>query len=273
MKCQSTDATAQARAPHYVLTISGSDSSGGAGMQADNRAILAGGAFPLNVLTAVTLQTPRGLVAAKYLPAAFVEQQLRTLLQAYPVTAIKSGMLGNVAITRRVAAVLSDFPAIPYLLDPVLCTTSGHPLLDDSGTNLVRERLLPRATLTTPNIGELAVLATRTLPNDEAALAAGQRLAETAGQPLLIKGGHRDGFYSRDWLVYPDGQHKVFSAKRVDSPNTRGTGCTLSALIAARVAQGVPLEDAIAFAKRRLSHSLRAHSHCEWRGAGPAMPA
>ncbi len=271
MKCKPTDAKTKACVPRYVLTISGSDSSGGAGMQADNRAILADGAFPLNVLTAITLQAPGGVIAVNCLPAAFVEQQLRALLQAYPVAAIKSGMLGNAAIARRVAAVLADFPEIPYLLDPVLRSTSGHPLLDCIGTTIVRERLMPRATLTTPNLDELAILANRVVPDGAAILAAGLALANDVGRPLLVKGGHCAGPYCRDWLLYPDGQRKGFSARRVDSINTRGTGCALSALIAARLARGNPLEDAVAQAKRRLGTSLRAQAQRDWRGAGPAM--
>ncbi len=271
MKCKPTDSQTRTPAPRYVLTISGSDSSGGAGMQTDNRAILAGGAFPLNVLTAVTLQVPAGVIAVKCLPAAFVEQQLRVLLQAYPVTAIKSGMLGNAVIARRVADVLTDFPEIPYLLDPVLRTTCGYPLLDCTGTLIVRECLMPRATLTTPNLDELAILANRAIPDNDAMIAAGRVLASDTGRPLLLKGGHRGGSYSRDWLLYPDGQRKVFSARRVDSINTRGTGCALSALIAARLARGDRLEAAITYAKRRLGTSLRAQAQHDWRGAGPAM--
>jgi len=255
----------------YVLTISGSDSSGGAGMQTDNRAILAGGAFPLNVLTAVTLQTASGVVAVKYLTGEFVAQQIRTLLQAYPVTAIKSGMLGNAVIARQVAEVLAEFPEIPYLLDPVLRTTSGHPLLDPDGATILRQRLMPRATLTTPNLDELAILANCAVPDDDAMLAAGWALAKETGQPLLLKGGHRAGPYCRDWLLYPDRRRQIFSAKRVDSVNTRGTGCALSALIAAHLARGDQLEDAIAQAKRRLGTSLRAQAQRVWHGAGPAM--
>jgi len=271
VKCKPTDAKTKACVPRYVLTISGSDSSGGAGMQADNRAILAGGAFPLNVLTAVTLQAPAGVIAVNCLPAAFVEQQLRALLQAYPVAAIKSGMLGNAAIARRVADVLADFPEIPYLLDPVLRATSGYPLLDRIGTTIVRERLMPRATLTTPNLDELAILANRAVPDDDAMLAAGLALASDTGRPLLVKGGHRAGPYCRDWLLCPDGKRKDFSARRVDSINTRGTGCALSALIAGRLAQGERLEAAIAYAKRRLGTSLRSQARRAWSGAGPAM--
>jgi len=240
-------------------------------MQTDNRAILAAGAFPLNVLTAVTLQAPAGVIAVRCLPAAFVEQQLRTLLQAYPVAAIKSGMLGNAAIARRVADVLADFPEIPYLLDPVLRTTSGYPLLDRIGVTIVRAYLMPRATLTTPNLDELAILANRVVPDGAAILAAGLALANDVGRPLLVKGGHCAGPYCRDWLLYPDGQRKIFSARRVDSVNTRGTGCALSALIAARLARGERLEAAVAYAKRRLGASLRAQARRAWRGAGPAM--
>ena len=271
MKCKPTENRTTEPAPHYVVTISGSDSSGGAGMQTDNRAILAAGAFPLNVITAVTLQTPDGVIAVRCLPATFVREQLQTLLQAYPVAAIKSGMLGNVAITRQVADVLSYFPQIPYVLDPVLCATSGHPLLDRAGIALMREHLMPRATLTTPNLDELAILAKMELPGNKSRFAAGRKLARDTGRPLLLKGGHHVGPHSRDWLLYPDESRQSFSARRVDSINTRGTGCALSALIAARLARGDLLETAIAYAKRKLNHTLRAQARRDWRGPGPAM--
>ena len=240
-------------------------------MQTDNRAILAAGAFPLNIMTAVTLQTPGGVIAVRCLSATFVRQQLQTLLQAYPVAAIKSGMLGNAAITRQVADVLSYFPQIPYILDPVLCATSGHPLLDRAGIALMRERLMPRATLTTPNLDELAILANMALPDTKNIFAAGWQLARETSRPLLIKGGHHEGPHSRDWLLYPDEHCKRFSARRVNSINTRGTGCALSSLIATRLARGDLLETAISYAKRKLGYALRAQARRAWQGSGPAI--
>ncbi len=257
--------------PQYVLTISGSDSSGGAGMQADNRAILAAGAFPLNVITAVTVQTPEGVGAVEYLAADFVEQQMRALLSAYPVAAVKSGMLGKAEIVRCVVTVLADFPQIPYVLDPVLRSTSGHALLDAAGESLVRDALMPRATVTTPNLDELAVLAEGLVAAGVPVLEQAAVLAGKFGGSILVKGGHGAGACSEDWLVGPDGARQVFSGERIATGNTRGTGCVLSSAIAAGLAEGSPLPQAIRRAKALLSASLRAHADAAWTGSGPAF--
>lgn len=257
--------------PAYVLTISGSDSSGGAGMQADNRAILAAGAYPLNVLTAVTLQTPDGVEAVDVLSPEFVERQLRSLLRAYPVAAVKSGMLGSGAVAQAVAAVLSGVAPIPYVLDPVLCATSGAALLDAEGLAVVRDRLLGRAVLTTPNLDELAVLSGRPLLDAAHMADAAVALACRSGGAVLVKGGHGHGPCCVDRLFWPDGRCEVFAGSRIDSTNTRGTGCALSALIAARLALGDELVAAVATARRLLGASLRAQAGRAWTGPGPAM--
>jgi len=258
-------------APVYILTIGGSDSSGGAGMQADNRAIHAAGAFPLNVLTAVTLQTPDGVEAVTPLSADFVETQVRALLRAYPVAAIKSGMLANAGIAARVADVLISYPEIPYVLDPVLCATSGRRLLDTGGLVQLRDRLMPRALLTTPNLDELAALAGRTLPDTESMLAAGVSLARHVGSSILLKGGHATGAMSEDVLLRADGTQARFFADRIGTLNSRGTGCALSAGIAARIALGRDLTEAIKGAKQALGASLEAQATSTWCGPGPAF--
>lgn len=254
--------------PPYVLTISGSDSSGRAGMQADNRAIHAVGGFPLNVVTAVTLQSPKGVQSIQMMDANFVEAQLRSMLKSYRVRAIKSGMLGNADIVRRVATVLSEYPDIPYVLDPVLCSSSGAALLEPAGVEVLRSLLMPRATLTTPNLDELEILCEQTVDAFEGAA----QLASTCGQSILVKGGHATGPKCEDWLFYPDGRRHCFSEERIDTRNTRGTGCALSALIAAHLGwEPDELEDSITAAKDQLAAALWEHSKEAWKGGGPSL--
>ena len=213
--------------PPYVLTISGSDSSGHAGMQTDNRAIHSVGAFPLNVLTAVTLQGPQGVEAVEQMSADFVEAQLRLILKNYRVRAIKSGMLGSAEIAARVAQVLSSYPDIPYVLDPVLCSSSGAVLLPSDAVGILRSRLMPRASLTTPNVDELAALSGGQISEANSAAA---QLAEVCGQAVLLKGGHREGAHCDDWLFYADGRRRCYREPRIETRNTRGTGCALRAI-------------------------------------------
>ncbi len=234
-------------------------------MQADNRGIHAVGAFPLNVLTAVTLQTPKGVEAVELLPAEMVARQVRVLLERYPVAAIKSGMLGTAETVRCVAEVLEAWPEIPYVVDPVLCSTSGRRLLEAGAVDCVRTRLMPRAVLTTPNLEELGVLAGGTT------LADAETLARACGQHILVKGGHADGAQCEDWLVGSDGQRECFIAERVATRHLRGTGCALSAMIAGCLAQGAALPEAVLRAKELLSRSLCRSVGAQWSGDGPAF--
>ena len=237
--------------PPYILTISGSDSSGCAGMQADNRAILASGGFPINVLTAVTLQTPSGVERVEPASAEFVAKQLRRLLQTFPVAAIKSGMLATGLIAGAVAEVLEDFPSIPYVLDPVLVSTSGSQLLEEEGVAVVRARLMPRATVTTPNSDELWVLSAEDVRKGR--IESCRILAKGIGQAVLLKGGHEDGQISEDWLLMPDGTETNFASPRIETENLRGTGCVLSSAIAGFLGRGDSLIQSVHSAKELLT--------------------
>ena len=237
----------------YVLTVSGSDSSGCAGMQADNRAIHAVGAMPLNVITANTLQTPSGVEAICPVKPSIVEQQMRALLKAYPVFAVKVGMLGGASVVEAVASVLSDFPDPFVVLDPVIWSTSGRALLDADGINMLNARLMPHVDLMTPNLDEQLHL----FPCRQTA--------------VLIKGGHDGGDFCCDRLILPDQTKVEFSDSRISTPNLRGTGCVLSAAIAAFVAQGRPLQKAIAGAKALLHESLKVNKRKRYHGSGPSF--
>ncbi|ADE55715.1 Phosphomethylpyrimidine kinase [Coraliomargarita akajimensis DSM 45221] len=236
----------------YVLTVSGSDSSGCAGMQADNRAIHAAGAMPLNVISANTLQTPEGVVSVDFVEPTLIEKQMRALLDAYPVAAVKLGMLGQAAIVDAVAGVLADYPTVFVVLDPVLLSSSGAQLLDSEGLAVLNSALMPHVDLLTPNLDEQV----HVLP-----------AAETA---VLVKGGHADGDVCEDVLIRPKVAPVSYRAQRVETVNARGTGCTLSSGIAARVAQGIELAEACQLAKDALTESLRANMAKCFTGAGPA---
>ncbi|TVP80827.1 MAG: hydroxymethylpyrimidine/phosphomethylpyrimidine kinase [Puniceicoccaceae bacterium] len=258
--------------PPFVLSIAGSDSSACAGIQMDNRAIEACGAHPLNVLTAITVQTPDGVIASEVVSTVSFVQQLEGVLKSFPVAAMKSGMLGSAAIVAALAEVLEKYPQIPYVLDPVCQSTSGTALLDTEGISQIRQRLLLRAQLVTPNLDELRLLvqADDYNANTPREVIAGA-IAQQYGCAVLLKGGHGESIESTDELYFPNGKREAFSAPRIQSRNTRGTGCALSALIAARLAHGDAMEIAVATAKQRLSEGLVQQAKVSWLGAGPAF--
>ena len=237
----------------YVLTVSGSDSSGCAGMQADNRVIHALGAMPLNVITANTLQTSAGVPDVRFTEPAVVEHQMRALLESYPVKAIKIGMLGNASLVEVVASVLADHADVFVVLDPVLLSSSGHALLDAEGIAALNAHLMPHVNLVTPNMDEQLHI----LPAEHTS--------------VLIKGGHTEGDTCTDVLIKPDGSSREFSAPRIQTLNARGTGCALSAAIATNVAKGETLEDSVSGAKQLLQRSLENGRGKTYHGAGPSF--
>lgn len=240
-------------------------------MQADNRAILMAGGFPLNVLTALTLQTPRGVIRVEPVPADFVEQQMRTLLQAYPVGAIKIGMLATGETVRGVCRVLQEFSEVPSVLDPVFSSTSGHDLLERSGMDDLRDQLIPLVDLITPNLDELAILLGRKIVGRSDILAGGAELAQRVRRAILVKGGHSESHGCDDFLFEPNKKYSTFTAPRVNSRNTRGTGCALSAWIATKLACGSTLASSIQSAKSSLTQSLFVQANRLWVGSGPAF--
>lgn len=237
----------------YVLTVSGSDSSGCAGLQADNRAIHAVGAMPLNVVTASTLQTPAGVLELGLADPAVVAKHLRSLLEAYPVKAIKIGMLGSASLVEVLAQVLADFPDPFVVLDPVIRSSSGHDLLDSLGVATLNAQLMPHVDLVTPNLAEQIDI----LPGEHSS--------------VLIKGGHAEGPICTDVLILPDGSSQEFSSERVDTLNLRGTGCVLSAAIAAYIAKGKTLEEAVRAGKRLLQRALECGVENVFHGGGPSF--
>lgn len=257
--------------PRVALSVAGSDPAGGAGVQGDLRAFAAVRVHGVSVLTAIVAQAGRGVRATFPLPGAQVRAQLDALLEDVPVHAAKTGMLATSAAVSEVVRAIDARPSVPWVVDPVLRSSSGAALLDDDGARLLRDELLPRATLVTPNCAELAALLTEaSVPRDVDALtAAAVRLRARGARAVLAKGGHLDGD-PIDVLVDDEGV-LTLPARRIDTTCTRGTGCTLSAAVTGHLARGATLRDAVVAARALLLAALtdaRPIGH----GASPTDP-
>ena len=221
-----------------ALTIAGSDSGGGAGIQADLKTFQRFGVFGTSVVTAITAQNTLGVTAVHPIPVEIVEAQLAALAADLAPAAIKSGMLGTAAIVRAVAAVLPQHRFVPYILDPVMVSTSGARLLDADAESEIRERLVPLATLVTPNLDEAAILAGFRVSDGSGMERAGRKLLDLGAGAALMKGGHLPGGDVVDILVTQGGAQR-FTHSRLKTTSTHGTGCTLSAAVAAGLAKRV----------------------------------
>lgn len=243
-----------------ALTIAGSDSGGGAGIEADLRAFWAHGVHGCAAITALTAQNPFGVGLVQGADPAVLRDQLGRVADAFALRAAKTGMLLNAALIGVAADFAEAHPALPLVVDPVMVATSGARLLDDSAVGALTARLLPRAALVTPNRPEAAVLLGQPLHAVEAApQAAARALAERLGVRVLLKGGHAAARVSLDILAAPDGTCLAFEAPCVEAPlTTHGTGCALSAAIAAGLALGQPLREAVAAAKAYVANLLAA---------------
>ena len=236
-----------------VLTIAGSDSGGGAGIEADLKTITALGGYGCTCITGLTAQNTLGVQSVYPVPAAFVALCMRTVLSDIGVDAIKLGMLTNAEIIEAVAA---NLPAqIPVVLDPVMVSTSGAALLPDTAINALVTELLPKATLVTPNLPEAAKLTGLPVDTHDQQLAAGRRLLAMGAKAALIKGGHGHAPDLTDFLIMPEGVVAI-TLPRLKSRNTHGTGCTLSAAIATGLAQSMNLEDAVRRARAYLQEAI-----------------
>ncbi len=239
-----------------VLSIAGSDPSGGAGIQADLKTFSALGCYGMAALTALTAQNTRGVTAVHVPPAAFLGAQIDAIFTDVEVAAVKIGMLATGEIAGVVASRLASAPKIPVVLDPVLVATSGDSLGDPDVVGALRESLLPLATVITPNLPEAARLADMPVAEDEDAMrATAEELHRRGARAVLIKGGHLAGGDAVDLLS--DGREiQFFRAPRVETRNTHGTGCTLSSAIASYLARGLSLADAVGAAKTYLTAAI-----------------
>lgn len=253
-----------------VLVVAGSDSGAGAGIQADLKTCAAFGVHASTAITAITVQNTRGVRQVEVLPPSLVAAQMRAVLEDFSIAAVKLGMLGSAGVVSAVADLLDEYPHIPVILDPVLVSTSGASLLDAEGVALLRERLLPRALLVTPNLAEAALLGELSENEVQADLdRAAVSIMRLGVGAVLIKGGHINTAKADDVLFY-QGRRVRFSSSRVITSNLHGTGCTLASAIAAGLARGEPLVAAVERAKGYLTQALIAGaSRPLGRGCGP----
>ncbi|MBB2981500.1 bifunctional hydroxymethylpyrimidine kinase/phosphomethylpyrimidine kinase [Paraburkholderia tropica] len=254
----------------HVLTIAGSDSGGGAGIQADLKAFSALGAYGASVITALTAQNTRGVTAIHAPDAAFVTAQLDAVFDDIRIDAVKIGMLANASIVRAVADALRRHKPPRVVLDTVMISKSNHALLAPEAVAALREELLPLAGIVTPNLPEAAALLGIEAATDETAMVEqGERLRALGAQAVLMKGGHLGGDDSPDWLIEAGGTLRL-GGPRVPVTNTHGTGCTLSSAIAALWPQNATLADAVAQAKTYLTGALEASDRLHvGHGVGP----
>ena len=248
-----------------ALTIAGSDSGGGAGLQADLKTFHQFGVFGTTVVTAVTAQNTAGVRAWDAVSPVLVTAQLDALAEDLPPAAVKSGMLGSAAVVEAVAAGLTRHRFPHYVLDPVMVATSGDRLLAAEAESLIARRLLPLAELVTPNLGEAAILAGMAVRTPAEMERAGRRLVELGAAAALVKGGHLAGAEVVDVLVWSGGV-RAFAHPRIDTTSTHGTGCTLSAGIAAGLAHDRSLEQAVADALGFVQRALAAAPGLGQRG-------
>ncbi|GAB1255800.1 bifunctional hydroxymethylpyrimidine kinase/phosphomethylpyrimidine kinase [Aurantivibrio plasticivorans] len=246
-----------------VMSIAGSDSSAGAGIQADLKACSALGVYAATVITAVTAQNTLGVTAISPVPIDTVAAQIEAVFADLNVSAIKLGMLHSVGNVVCVARHLTAHENIPVVCDPVMMSTSGSALLSEEAVAALREELLPRVSIVTPNLVEAALLLDAEPATDEVAMIEqAEALLALSPNAVLLKGGHLTGVSATDVLVWRDGDNQrceVFRTEKIESNNTHGTGCTLSSAIAALLVKGYAMNDAVSTAKEYVTHAI-AHA-------------
>ena len=241
-----------------ALTIAGSDSGGGAGIQADIKTFSALGVYGASVITALTAQNTMRVEAVHVVPPDFVLAQMRAVAADLRVDAIKIGMLATAPVIEAVAEGLKDYQGVPVVLDPVMIAASGDPLLDPEAVDALRTVLIPLATLITPNLAEAAALLASSPARNEYEMAMqAWQLRDAGAKAVLVKGGHGEGATSID-ILFAGVEPERLEAPRCDTRNTHGTGCTLSAAIAAELAKGAMLPDAVASAKDYVTAAIFA---------------
>ncbi|WP_312821447.1 bifunctional hydroxymethylpyrimidine kinase/phosphomethylpyrimidine kinase [Brevundimonas sp.] len=238
-----------------VLVIAGSDSGGGAGIQADIKAITMLGGFAATAITAVTVQNTLGVHGVHPMPLDVITAQARCVLEDIGTDAVKTGMLGTVDVVETVAALLDEAKA-PAVVDPVMIAKGGHPLLPDLAVEAVKSLMVPRAALLTPNAPEAEALTGLSITDADGQRRAGEMLLGMGAKAVLMKGGHVDGDTVIDILMTPDGE-TVLESERVDTRHTHGTGCTLASACSAGLAKGLPVHIAVAEAWAYVAEAIR----------------
>ena len=253
-----------------ALSIAGSDSGGGAGIQADLKTFAALGVYGCSAITSLTAQNTCGVQAVMPVPPAFVQAQISSVLSDITPGAIKTGMLAQADIILAVVDALRAYPQIPLVVDPVMIATSGDRLLAEDAVAVLINELIPRATVITPNLHEAAALLNLESAKNLAEMRAqATQLLTLGAQAVLMKGGHSEGDDATDLLLTGDGEF-LFSAKRLATKNTHGTGCTLASAIAAGLAKKLSLQESVQQAKDYLQQALmRADELAIGQGSGP----
>ena len=254
-----------------ALTIAGSDSGGGAGIQADMKTFQALGVYGMTAITAVTVQNTKGVTGFEELSPDTVGAQIRAVVTDIGVDAAKTGMLASAPIIEAVAEALRETTVPNLVVDPVFVSKHGHPLLREDAVDALRTRILPLAALVTPNLPEAAGLAGFPVQTPQEMEGAGRAILDLGPGAVLVKGGHLEGPQATDLLVTPDGIEPI-PAERIATPHTHGTGCVLSAAIAAHLARGRELRDAVIQGKAFVTEAIR-HALEIGEGIGPVDPA
>lgn len=237
-----------------ALTIAGSDSGGGAGIQADLKTFSALGVFGTSVITAITAQNLSGVSAVQTIDPEVVQKQLQAVLEGFPVKAIKTGMLFSTEIIEVIAQILSNYNEIPLVLDPVFAATSGSKLIRDDAILLLKEKLFPLAKLITPNLPEAEILVEKKLKNRHDLELAAQKFFERFNVPVLMKGGHLTDM-AVDIMVDEEGM-EPFESNLISGVNNHGSGCTLASAVAAALAKGESFRQAVKTAKTYITDAL-----------------
>lgn len=239
-----------------ALTIAGSDCSGGAGIQADLKTMTMNGVYAMSVITALTAQNTTGVIAIQEATPDFLKHQIDAIFEDIYPDAVKIGMVADSELIRVIAERLRYYHAKNVVVDPVMVATSGSALMKTDAVQTLVNELLPAAALVTPNIPEAEILSGLHIQDKEGMVAAAKKIGESYHCSVLLKGGH--SINDANDLLYADGEITWFEGKRIDNPNTHGTGCTLSSAIAANLAKGFTLTDSVRKAKEYISGALAA---------------
>ncbi len=249
-----------------ALTIAGSDSSGGAGIQADIKTMTANRVYAMSAITALTAQNTTGVTGIMEVTPEFLAEQLDDIFTDIYPDAVKIGMVSSSALIRVIADKLEEYGAHNIVVDPVMVATSGSSLISDDAVDTLKKCLLPLATVVTPNIPEAEILSGMKISTAEDMIAAAETISKTYRCAVLVKGGHQ--LNDANDLLYRDGGYEWFYGKRIDNPNTHGTGCTLSSAIASNLAKGNNLDMSVKKAKNYISGALAAMLDLG-KGSGP----
>ena len=249
-----------------ALTIAGSDSSGGAGIQADIKTMISNGVYAMSAITALTAQNTTGVTAIMDVTPEFLGEQIDEIFTDIYPDAVKIGMVSASGLIEKIADKLIEYKAKNIVVDPVMVATSGAKLITDDAISTLKKKLLPIATVLTPNIPEGEVLSGMKIENENDMVEAAKFISEKFDCAVLMKGGHQ--INDANDLLYRNGDYKWFTGKRIDNPNTHGTGCTLSSAIASNLAKGRDLETSVKYAKNYISGAL-ADMLDLGKGSGP----